>query len=334
VRVSIIIPFYNKRRWIHRALDSIAAQTFTDYELLVVDDGSTDGETQNLAHYNDRRFRLITQSNAGPGAARNRGIAEAKGELLAFLDADDEWLPNYLKDSIQLLDASRSDLTSVSSGYFEFPSGLSREALWRARGIREGPFRLSPHTPAIEAVHRLAYMSPWNTVVRTEVLRKWGGFYSRDRCRYAEDAHLWLKILLNQTVSFHMDPLVRFHTETSSLSKNLEGARPVEPFLSDPSDIESVTPPHLRLLLSQILAIRAFKTACMLGYWGMWQEAKSLTGQFSIPGDWKLPYYLPARVCSTLLGAGLGRLCRSALKAYDLFRSDGGSAIPHEGAQS
>jgi hypothetical protein len=310
MQVSVITPLYNKEKWIRRTLDSIARQTFTDYELLVSDDGSTDGGAQIVANYGDPRFRLIRQLNAGPGAARNRGIAEAKGPLLAFLDADDEWLPNYLEDSVRLLDNMGDDVASISSGYFEDPSGVSREPLWRARGITEGPFRLDPSTPPLAAAHRLIYMSPCTTVMRASVLQKWGGFYSRDRYLYGEDSYLWLKILLNETVAFHLSPTVRFHFEASELSNKLMGARPVEPFLLYPSEIRNVCPPHLLDLLSNLLAIRAFKTSCMLGYWGHWQEARSLMERFSTPGDWKLPYYLPAKVCGTPLGANLGRLWR------------------------
>jgi Glycosyl transferase family 2 len=327
MKVSIIIPLYNKRRWVQRALDSIAAQTFTDYEILLVDDGSTDGGADNSKHYGDRRFRLITQPNAGPGGARNRGIDEAKGQLLAFLDADDEWLPDYLKESVYLLKFYGNPITSISSGYFEFPAAVSREAFWRRRGITSGSFCLNPRLPAMQAVYRLAYMTPCTTVVRTDIVRKWGGFYSRDRCSYGEDSHLWLKILLNETVAFHTHPLVRIHTEASSLSGNLPGPRPIEPFLSYPSEIVSVTPPFLCPLLKQVLAIRAFKTTCMLGYWGMWEEGKSLMDQFSSAGSWKLPYFIPARVCTTRLGAGLGRLSRFLLKVHYKSRAGAGKSL-------
>jgi hypothetical protein len=169
---------------------------------------------------------------------------------------------------------------------------------------------LTPNTPPLAAVHRLAYMSPWSTMVRASVFRRWGGFYARDRCLYGEDAYLWLKILLNETVAFHLDPTVRFHSEASELSKNLPGPHPLEPFLHYPSEIEEVCPLHLRDLLSRILAIRAFKATCVFGYWGQWRKARSIMERFSVAGDWNLPYYVPARVCSTPLGASLGRLWR------------------------
>lgn len=287
------------------------AQTFTDFELLVIDDGSTDGGGTIVRKYIDSRLRLISQPNAGPGAARNKGIAEARGQFLAFLDADDEWLPKYIEDSVRILHSLGEEVVSVSSGYIEYPLGVSRESMWRNRGIAEERFRLNPRTPPMAAVFRLAYMSPCSTVIRAGVARKWGGFYARDRCLYAEDSYIWLKVLLNETVAFHLDPNVAFHTEASELTENLGDARPLEPFLQDPSEIEAACPVQLRNLLSNILAIRAFKTACVLGYWGRWREARLLRKRFSVPGDWKLPYYLPAMVCSTPIGASLGRLRRA-----------------------
>ena len=311
MRVSVVIPLYNKAATVLRALDSVAAQTFGDFEALVIDDGSTDGGDGLVQAYRDPRFRMIRQANAGPGAARNRGIAEARGEFLAFLDADDEWLPEYLKESLRLFETSPPDVATVTSGFVECPSGRTGEALYRRRGVRDGVHRLTPETPAMLAVHMLAYMSPWSTVCRAPVVRKWGGFYARDGCRYAEDAFLWLKVLLNERVAFTLRPFVIFHREASSLSSNLTGPRPVEPFIRYPEEIRAVCPMHLRPLLDRILAIRAFKTACVLGYWGQWSEARAVVARFSLAGSWRLPYYVPALVCSTPVGSALGRAWRS-----------------------
>lgn len=93
---SVIIPLYNKRETIARALNSVLAQTVQDFEITVVNDGSTDGGEKVVEGFSDPRIRLIHQENRGVSAARNRGIAEAKAELIAFLDGDDEWLPAFL----------------------------------------------------------------------------------------------------------------------------------------------------------------------------------------------------------------------------------------------
>ena len=315
MRVSVVIPLYNKAPHVGRALRSVSAQTFRDFEVIIVDDGSTDGGAREVEAHEDRRVRLVTQANAGPGAARNRGISEARGELLAFLDADDEWLPEFLEEGVRALDSCGPGVASVTFGYFLHPPGESTEAMWRARGLREGVLRVTPETTPEGVVQMLAYMSPCTTLARAEAIRRWGGFYERGRCLYAEDAHLWLKVLLNEAVAFRLAPLARFHQDASGLSKNLVGARPVEPFLEHPEEIEAACPVELRPLLARVLATRAFKTACVLGYWGHWREASALARRFRVPGAWRLPYYAPSLVCRTPAGALLGRAWRALAAA-------------------
>lgn len=294
-----------------RALDSIAAQSLSDLEVIVVDDGSTDDGAVVVADYHDPRYRLIQQANAGPGAARNTGIAQAQGEFIAFLDADDEWLPNYLDESVRLLEQSGREVAAVTSGYFEYPDNISTEELWRKRGLTNGVHQVQTNSDPRRVVSMLAYMSPCSTVARREVIQQWQGFYAREKSLFGEDAFLWLKVLLNHSVAFNLTPLVRFHREASGLSGNLNGVRPIEPFLTDPDDLIASCPPSLRALLDDVLAIRAAKTACVLGYWGHWREAKSLMDRFTSAKNWRLPYYLPGVLCSTPAGALLGGTLRS-----------------------
>ena len=311
MRVSIIIPLYNKAPYVRRALDSIAAQTLTDFEVIVVDDGSTDDGAAIVADYPDARFRMIRQLNAGPGAARNAGLAQVQGEFIAFLDADDEWLPNYLKVGVSQLENLGPEVASVTSGYIEYPSGRSTESMWRKRGLRNGVQRLAADTEPSLVVSMLAFMSPCSTLTRAEMIRRWGGFYDRGKCTFGEDAFLWLKVLLNEKVAFNLEPLAKFHREAAGLSKNLSGSRPVEPFLEDASEIEAACPPPLRDLLRNVLAIRAAKTACVLGYWGHWREARSIMHQFTSVKNWRLPYHASAVVCSTPVGSVLGASWRA-----------------------
>jgi glycosyltransferase involved in cell wall biosynthesis len=103
VHFSIVIPLYNKARFIKRSLDSVLMQTLGDYEVIVIDDGSTDDGPDLVAGYSDHGIRLIRQENRGVSAARNRGIAEAQGEWIAFLDADDTLKPHYLQTIMGLI---------------------------------------------------------------------------------------------------------------------------------------------------------------------------------------------------------------------------------------
>ena len=334
LKVSIIIPLYNKAPYLRRALESISAQTFEDFEVIVVDDGSTDNGAAIVADFPDTRFRLLTQANAGPGAARNAGVEQARGEFLAFLDADDEWLPNYLQESVSLLGSLGSEVASVTCGYIEHPSGESTESMWQKRGLTNGTQRVNPDTDAALVVSMLAYMSPCSTLTRTNVFRRWGGFYDRDRCTFGEDSFFWLKVLLNEAVAFNLKPLVKFHREASGLSYNLVGSRPVEPFLKDPREIEAACPPALLSLLSQVFAIRAAKTACVIGYWGHWREARELVTRYTGAKNWRLPYHIPAVVCSTPVGSALGASWRALTTPFSSGTTRNGNAATNETGDS
>jgi glycosyltransferase involved in cell wall biosynthesis len=307
VNVSVVIPLYNKAPFVQRALDSVLAQTHRAVEVLVVDDGSTDGGGAVVARCRDPRVRLIAQANAGPGAARNRGLAEATGPLVALLDADDEWLPDYLETCVALLGRHGPDVACVSTGYFLHPPGRPTVPMWRRRGLREGVYRLAPSLAPRFVVHLLAYLTPCTTVARLDRLRRWGGFFDHERCVYGEDSFLWLKVLLNEPVAVTLEPLVRIHTDASALSGNLRGPRPVEPILRYAEELRSACPDPLRDLLREVLALRAMKTACVLSYWGKWREARKLLGEFCDASAWRLPRFGLAQMCATPLGAAAGR---------------------------
>ncbi len=109
--VSIILPFFNRAHTLHRCLTSIQAQTFQDWELIAVDDASTDGSAAVLTEACDARIRLIRhERNRGPGAARNTALAAAKGDFIALIDSDDEWMPGKLQAQIGKLRAGECDL--------------------------------------------------------------------------------------------------------------------------------------------------------------------------------------------------------------------------------
>ena len=162
------------------------------------------------------------------------GDYRSSGEFIAFLDADDEWLPNYLDTNLALFGQQDADVAAVVSGYFLYPSGESTETMWRQRGLRDGKHRVTAAWSPALLQSCLAYMTPCSTVARTSVVRRWGGYYDQHRCIYGEDAWLWLKVLLNEAVFVNMSPLVRVHSEASELSENNRGPREIEPFCSIP----------------------------------------------------------------------------------------------------
>ena len=308
--VSVVVPLFNKAPYVERALHSICAQTLVDLEAIVVDDGSTDGGHALVARYPDERVRLIQQQNQGPGAARNRGIDDSRSPLIAFLDADDAWLPGYLAQGVQALSDSGGPAAHTCA-YVDEPSGRDTSGMWRRRGLVSGCSRLTPAAPATALLHRVAFMSPCTTMVRADVVRRLGGFFTRDGCRYAEDAHLWLRVLLDSAVSFSLEPHARLYRNASDLSATSRIRRPLEPFLAYPESVRADCPPELRPLLERFLAIRAFKTACAWAYWGEWAAARRLLREFSVPGAHRLPYYWLAQVAATPGGAAVGAVARS-----------------------
>jgi glycosyltransferase involved in cell wall biosynthesis len=136
--VSVIIPTYNCARYLPEAIDSVLAQTYRDFEIIVVDDGSTDNTQEVLARYGDH-MRVIRQSNQGSAAARNAGILPARGEFIAFLDADDLWLPHKLERQVPLFD-ERPELGWIYSDYREFDeSGPRARSFFERPGLRPPP---------------------------------------------------------------------------------------------------------------------------------------------------------------------------------------------------
>lgn len=193
-RVSIVMPAYNCAWCIDRALDSVQAQTFADYELIVVDDGSTDDTPARLARRGEA-LRVIRQANAGMSAARNAGIAAARGEFVAFLDSDDWWRPAKLAQQVALLDAAPDVGFCSHATELQSPDG---EVL--------GEWGCSPSTSSantdstdpgelvarILGGHSAVAGGASSVMVRRALLERTGGFDAR--LRGAEDTDLWVRL--------------------------------------------------------------------------------------------------------------------------------------------
>jgi len=120
---SVIIPTYNRANMLSNAIDSVLAQAFTDWELLIIDDGSTDNTKQEVQKFTDKRIRYIYQSNAERSAARNSGISLAKGEFICFLDSDDSWRENHLQTHFEKIKASDNQQAFFFTGMtWNFPN--------------------------------------------------------------------------------------------------------------------------------------------------------------------------------------------------------------------
>ncbi|MBN1510690.1 MAG: glycosyltransferase family 2 protein [Phycisphaerae bacterium] len=259
--VSVIIPLYNKERYIRRALDSVRNQTTPDWNVIVVDDGSTDGGTEHVAEYPDPRVRLIRQANAGPGAARNRGLAESRSPLVSFLDADDEWLPTFLEHSVTCLREHPECSLSVCACLVG-PDRTSNADHWRQRGVTEGPWRMPASAGPRAATWMVNYLFSGAIVCRREVVQALGGYYAKHHCTYGEDGYLWAQAALRHTIYRSLEPLVWYHTEASDLGYfGRSTVCPPPPVLLDPQPLREQCPPSHRQVLEGHLAYLALVAA-------------------------------------------------------------------------
>jgi glycosyltransferase involved in cell wall biosynthesis len=193
-KVTIIIPTYNRRPMVLEALESVRAQTFEAWECIVVDDGSTDGTAQAVESLADERIRLLRQPNRGVAAARNRGLAEARSELIAFLDSDDLWLPRKLE----------AQLPVMAQGW----ALCHTEEIWIRKGVRVNPKKKHAKSGGwlFERSLELCCISPSAALIRRQVLEELGGF--DETFPVCEDYDLWLRLTSRYPVAFIPEPLV------------------------------------------------------------------------------------------------------------------------------
>jgi glycosyltransferase involved in cell wall biosynthesis len=193
--VSVIIPTYNRATMVTRAVESVLAQTFTDYELIVVDDGSTDETEKVLSEYRDH-INFLQQPNRGVSAARNYGIRSAVGQLIAFLDSDDLWLPEKL---------------SRQTRFFKHrPEALicQTEEIWIRNGRRVNPKKRHQKlsgdifVPSLE----LCLVSPSAVMLRRALFDEIGLF--DEALPACEDYDLWLRISSRHPVHLIDIPLI------------------------------------------------------------------------------------------------------------------------------
>lgn len=171
--ISVIIPTYNRVQYVTKAIDSVLVQTYTDYEIIVVDDGSTDNTKEVLEPYMGR-IKYIYQENAGVSAARNAGIRAATGEWVAFLDSDDEWLPEKLAVQMDFVSENPEIVAHVTNAKILLPDNESVD-LFTLRGCpRYGVDNPLIEKPLIDVV-RYQFFTP-SLLARRQILSNMGGF--------------------------------------------------------------------------------------------------------------------------------------------------------------
>lgn len=195
--ISVVIPLYNKEKSIGNTLQSVCEQTFTDFEVIVVDDGSTDESGAIADNYQDTRVRVIHKANGGVCSARNRGIQESLGEYIALLDADDQWDKEYLQEQVRMI-KDFPEAAMWGTNFAELSEGKLIRRLETGlpegyRGYVENYFQMP------NRVSDLFCSS--SVVIRREAFDKVG--YFDERLRFSEDIDMWYRIITNFLVAFH-----------------------------------------------------------------------------------------------------------------------------------
>lgn len=216
--VSIIMPAYNAERYVADAIGSVLAQTYPNWELVVVDDGSKDGtgEVVRGLAARDERIRYVARENGGQAAARNTGIRASRGTLVAFLDADDLWIEEKLQLQLRALEETGADVLS-SNGFVFQDDDTSVEAyeLSTVPGRTEGAemFRL------LYAFNRIQIQS---VIVRRELLEQVGLFDEDRRYQNCEDYDLWLSLAVAGALFYGMEEqLIKYRRHDAASTHRL-----------------------------------------------------------------------------------------------------------------
>jgi glycosyltransferase involved in cell wall biosynthesis len=215
--VSVVVPAYNASAHIADTLDSTLAQTHAHTEVIVVDDGSTDGPSDVVARYADR-IRCVRQSNAGVGAARNHGLRLARGDFIAFLDADDVWSPHMLETQLALLARyPRSGFVAANGVQIEENGDEGPALLWGdiADALRAAPEGIVHGRYHHEMIANNAITTVGQVLLPRRVMEDVGPFV--EPRSQSEDWDLWLRVTARYPVTFHRRRLLRYRrTEVST----------------------------------------------------------------------------------------------------------------------
>jgi glycosyltransferase involved in cell wall biosynthesis len=207
-KVSVIIPAYNAMAYLPETVESVLQQTFTDFEILIIDDGSTDSIQEWSAQITDPRVRVISQNNQGISAARNTGVANAQGDYIAFIDSDDLWVSTKLARQVQCLDAAPEvGLVHTWAALIDEQSQPTGNLL-----ISDAEGHVWEQMVQRNSVATLTVM------IRRQCFEKIGNFDIR--LRTVEDWDMWIRMADHYPFALIKEPLALYRHSSNSLSKN------------------------------------------------------------------------------------------------------------------
>jgi glycosyltransferase involved in cell wall biosynthesis len=217
IEFSLVIPLYNKEKEIIRTLESVFSQTKQPYEVIVVDDGSSDSGPQLVEQIFGNRVKLIYQQNRGVSAARNKGISEASCSYICLLDADDEWLPDHLKEIFGLITQFPSATFYSTNIFYQDENGKNIPS---SIGVSRDYYGLIEDFPlTFSAGYGL--ISSSSVCIKKEIFES--GIIFPEGEKRGEDLYYWLRLGLIGSLAFSAKPLVRVNLNAQNRSISLNG---------------------------------------------------------------------------------------------------------------
>ncbi len=207
--ISVIIPTYNRERFVVKAIESVLRQSFTDLEVIVIDDGSTDDTRKRLDAYGTK-INYLFQANSGVSSARNAGIRAAQGEWLSFLDSDDEWTKDYLSTQVEQIEKFPAAAAHITNAVTIVPGG-GRSSLFVETGLLDR-FKAKPCLIFERPLCTIVTHAPWflqSTIMRRDTLLKAG--LLDEKLSIAEDLDLVARIALRGPITFYRKELVEVY---------------------------------------------------------------------------------------------------------------------------
>ncbi len=213
-KVSVVLPTYNRAQYLDRAISSVLNQSFSDFELIIVDDASTDDTEKVVSMFNDDRIKYIkNEKNLGGAGARNVGIKHAKGDFIAFQDSDDEWHPEKLKEQMEVFKKAEPDVAVVYTAFI--------------RKVGDKEFIVPP--PSVkkkegniyrELLYHVNFVGTPTAVVRKKAIEKVGGF--DQRFPRLQDWDLFLRLAKHYKFKFISKPLLTAYDVPGNISSNID----------------------------------------------------------------------------------------------------------------
>lgn len=207
--ISVVIPLYNKEQYIYKCIESVLSQTYTKFEIIIIDDGSNDNSLSIVNAFNNKFIKIISQKNMGVSIARNNGVKNAKYNFIAFIDADDEWLPNHL-DELNKLVIFYPEAKLWASGYKKSNENKISQNLYKIYDLND------------YLINRLNGVSiAWTSavLVSKESFLSKNGFMANHN--HGEDQALWLDLASSGSIAKSFNITAKYNIYPNSLSSKL-----------------------------------------------------------------------------------------------------------------